>query len=719
MSSGRWCRCLALVQVHRVEFARVFCAFDFLARALVLGWFCCTPNGIGTIKGADFPPAQAGLVLTNAAQVRALKPEQAARKIPTHLRGVVLMEGGSELTLSDATAAIYVESDTNAFSGFRRGQLVELEGVTDPGKFAPTIRVSKAWQVGTAPIPSPQLVSFEDLLTGSWDAQWVEIAGVVRHVGPSEREPGLYELWLATGGGRLQVSLAGEMGTQVVVDSAVHVRGVCYYRFNIARQALSPVLSVPNDEPVVMRTPAPIVPDEVPLRSIASLLRFDPHEVHGHRVRIRGVVTHVEPEQGFWIQDQDKGLRVNARQTGLLSVGNEVEVLGFVSRGGYSPVLEDTTQKELETVAAPVPRRLRRPTQALERDADLVELDATIREKWLALDGCRLNLVHGTNGFSALLRFASRESMPDSWRPGSQVRITGICQVNAGVPRVSIGTIAPQSFEVLLRSAADLVVLVPPPWWTPERVAWVLGFVVALLFLVVLAVVSNHRRHMREQALARARSEAEFAAVWNERNRIARELHDTLAQGLGAISMQLEVAKRNLPQDSKAKGPLDEARLLARSNLAEARNAIWNMRSQVLETGALSTALRDILHKLTDGTKTQGGLLVRGTERRLAPVTENSLLRIGQEAITNAAKHAQASRVEVVLEFSDRQAQLSVMDDGCGFDPENPPASDGGFGLVGIRERCAELHGELTVSSQPGEGTLLTINLPLPGTAVR
>ncbi|MCX6924262.1 MAG: sensor histidine kinase, partial [Verrucomicrobia bacterium] len=632
---------------------------------LLFQWTLC--GWIWTCVSATAFAAGSELVLTNAGQVRSLKTEEAARQAPVHLRGVVLMCGNTDLTIRDETAAIYLQAATNVFAVFHRGDLVDIEGVSDPGKFAPMVQVTKALKIGTAPIPDPQPATFDELLIGRWDAQWVEVVGVVRRIGPAERYPDIVELWLATGGGLLPVSLSKEEGAKVAVDSAVRIRRVCFYRFNIARQALSPVLSVPPDEPVVVRAPAPVAPEDIPLRSIASLMRFDPEEVQGHRVRVRGVVTHVEPEHDFWIHDVQKGLRVDSPQTGHLAAGTEVEVLGFVSRGGYTPVLEDAVYRELGTTTPPIPSRLAWPAQALERDADLVELDATIQEQWLALDGCRLRLVDGTNGFSALLRLRSKTQVPKDWSPRSRVRIRGICMVNAGTPGVTAGTIDPQSFEILLRSPSDLQVLQPPPWWTPEHVAWVLGFVIGALLLAVLGVVWNHRRHIREQVLARAKSEAEFAAVWNERNRIACELHDTLAQGLGAISMQLEVVKRNLPPHSGARVPLDEARLLARSNLAEARQAIWNMRSQVLETGDLSTALRDILRSMTEGTKTRSELFVRGNVRRLAPVTENNVLRIGQEAITNAAKHANADRIEVVLEFAKRQVQLSVLDDGCGF----------------------------------------------------
>ena len=139
------------------------------------------------------------------------------------------------------------------------------------------------------------------------------------------------------------------------------------------------------------------------------------------------------------------------------------------------------------------------------------------------------------------------------------------------------------------------------------------------------------------------------------------------------------------------------------------------MRSQMLETNDLATALGDVLRKFTEGTGTNGEMRTRGSIRRLPPVAENDLLFIGQEAITNAVKYAQAKNIQVVLEYESRQLRLSVTDDGKGFDATRPPRSESGFGLIGMRERVAELHAKLSVTSEPGEGTILTLELPLLG----
>jgi signal transduction histidine kinase len=98
----------------------------------------------------------------------------------------------------------------------------------------------------------------------------------------------------------------------------------------------------------------------------------------------------------------------------------------------------------------------------------------------------------------------------------------------------------------------------------------------------------------------------------------------------------------------------------------------------------------------------------------LPPILENALLRIGQEAITNAERHAQARQIEVTLEFADKQVGLSVKDDGCGFDLSQVPQTNGNFGLVGMRERAQQLHGDLVVQSQPGAGTEIRFTAPAP-----
>jgi signal transduction histidine kinase len=139
------------------------------------------------------------------------------------------------------------------------------------------------------------------------------------------------------------------------------------------------------------------------------------------------------------------------------------------------------------------------------------------------------------------------------------------------------------------------------------------------------------------------------------------------------------------------------------------------MRPQVLETGDLVTALKNILQQMSAGNGLATYFDITGRERRLPAVIENNVLRLGQEAVTNAVKHAQAKKISVWLEFGEKHFALVVADDGRGFDPAKPPRSAGGFGLLGMRDRAKELKGRLDVLSPPAGGTEIHLWIPLSG----
>jgi signal transduction histidine kinase len=198
--------------------------------------------------------------------------------------------------------------------------------------------------------------------------------------------------------------------------------------------------------------------------------------------------------------------------------------------------------------------------------------------------------------------------------------------------------------------------------------------------------------------------------VVTERARISREIHDTLAQGLAGICVQLENVATTLDDSPQtARRHLDRARDLARSSLAEARRSVWNLR-QPLEAVALTDALDDAARRLTIDTGAHVQFDVIGAPRRLAAEVEANLLRIAQEALTNASKHANANNIEVQLRFERRHVFLRVRDDGRGFDTDVALAVDmTRFGLAGMRERAEQMGGSLHVWSQHGLGTEVTL----------
>lgn len=213
---------------------------------------------------------------------------------------------------------------------------------------------------------------------------------------------------------------------------------------------------------------------------------------------------------------------------------------------------------------------------------------------------------------------------------------------------------------------------------------------------------------------ARLYDQTRELAVTEERNRLAREIHDTLAQGLSALTMQLELADAALPTDlERAREAISRALGLARLNLEEARRSVQNLRSRSLARKSLADAVRALLEHAS---KENGYYFSfrHNVAGEIAPAIENGVYRIVQEAITNINRHAQASEVTVALELNGNGLRLLIEDDGVGFDPEAwASARDGHFGIIGMQERAHLLGGTLHVRSTPGDGTVIELQIPV------
>ena len=205
---------------------------------------------------------------------------------------------------------------------------------------------------------------------------------------------------------------------------------------------------------------------------------------------------------------------------------------------------------------------------------------------------------------------------------------------------------------------------------------------------------------------------AEHGAV-EERNRLAREIHDTLAQGLTAISLQLESADVLLDAGSveRARSFVQQALLLTRANLEEARRSVLDLRAAPLEDRTLAEALEALLERTNDelGIKTHFDCV--GASVPLPARVEAGVYRIAQEAITNALRHAEANSISIRLTVTAEKLELCIEDNGLGFDPSNLPA--GHFGLIGLNERAKLLNGTLAIHSSPGEGTEIEVVIPV------
>jgi len=285
--------------------------------------------------------------------------------------------------------------------------------------------------------------------------------------------------------------------------------------------------------------------------------------------------------------------------------------------------------------------------------------------------------------------------------------------IDAGTRRVAYYTSIPHGhyrFLVAARNAggawgqaAELAFELRPHFY---QTTW---FRVLSAFLVAGLIFAIYRLRVRTL-------KGRFDAVAAERNRLAREIHDTLAQSFVAVSMRLEVMAQMLRTSDNVepcRQQLDQTRTLVREGLEEARRSIWDLRSEGPEAQTLPARLARLVRKTTSQVS-DTRLENTGVYRPLGQSTEDELYRIAQEAVANAIRHANPSTIRLRLSYSLDHLQLEVVDNGIGFDASAEPATQSGhFGLAGMRERARILHAEVMLESAPGEGTSVKVSVPI------
>jgi signal transduction histidine kinase len=223
-------------------------------------------------------------------------------------------------------------------------------------------------------------------------------------------------------------------------------------------------------------------------------------------------------------------------------------------------------------------------------------------------------------------------------------------------------------------------------------------------------------RKRAERALRRARErtlEARFAAVLDERTRLAREIHDTLLQGFTGVALKLLALTSRVPGPPEIIGDLRDLVTLSQKTLEDARHAVWDMRAPALAGEDFPQALRATVEDRLHGTGLELEFEVEGASHPLDSETTAVVMRVAQEAIANVVKHAGAKQVKVKLGYQARGVRLSVIDDGHGFAVQPDLHAYGGhWGLLGMRERASQLRANLLIQSSPGQGTEIVLLIP-------
>jgi signal transduction histidine kinase len=650
--------------------------------------------------------------LRTVAEVRHLPAAAMAVHPKVRVRGVMTFSWHSaptEFTLQDASGAVWLPQ-MNLPAECRVGTEIEVTGTVEQGGVGPVVKPESVRALGQGTMPAPRSAVYEDLLTADFNALRVELTGVIRgqRVNP-ETGLGWLALELASGGGRVTVNVTHEItGHPELVDARVRVRGVCLHGMDSLQQTFLPVLNAHGLEDIDVVSAGTLQPFTLPVLPLNALMRSTGPAGPGHRVHVRGTVTLQRAEGSFFLQDETRGLQVFLREPSSPLPDEVVEVTGFPEPGAFSPVLRDADW---------------RPSGSRARAAPLtVGADEAVKSdgRLLTVSG-HLNAIEKNGGETLLtlenggIRFVARApgDLTGLWIPGSILSLTGVCAVEVGNWESLVTHRQPQGFSLLLRGPADVALEKAAPWWTPTRTAWMLAATGLALLAGLGSVWLRSRRRLVEVNKTREAARVQFQAVLGERTRLARDIHDTLAQGFAGISMQLEVLNDRLRDriPDETMHHLECARDLVRHSLAESRRTVWNLRAQSLEECGLTGALERLGQSVTAGHTLKFDLLVTGEVRPLPPGVEDNLLRIGQEALTNSIHHSRAAEVHLCLAFRPDSVTLTVRDDGCGFDAEAPPRSTqaGGFGLRGIRERAAAMGAVLRIKSCCGAGTTIEI----------
>jgi signal transduction histidine kinase len=661
--------------------------------------------------------------LRTVAAIRRLTVEQTQQKIPVHLRGVVTFSNERLYSrfVQDDTAGIYLQFPANIGPPpLVPGQLVEVTGTCSPGEYAPVVVVNRVQAVGQAPLPASKVVTYEQLASGVEDSQFIEITGIVR----SARllEDSQYNLIeIATGGGRLPV-YAKELPVKRIeelLDCAVRVRGVCSTKFNHKRQLFAIRLMVPRPEDLEIKVPAPKDPFAIAARPIGSLLQFAPQETYGHRVKVVGTVIYYAPGEAIFLQDGEQGVEVQTEEHNPLQLGDRVEVLGFVSQGEYTPVLQDATYRKISPGRPPEPVVLTLD-EVLKgnHDSRLIQVAARVLDRTQHNSELYLILQADNLIFHAHLKQAKGRDDFAGLENGSRVAVTGVCRIEPGEWEAGEAWRA-KGFRIDLRSAADVVLLQAPPWWTLRRVLWMsgaLGFVALAAFgwvAVLHRQVAERTRQLEIQIQERQRAERR-QEIEQERARVAHDLHDDLGAGLTEVNMLSSLVKSPTTSADEKHRYLDGLTETARRMVTSLDEIVWAVNPRNDTISSLASYFGSYAQRLLDLAGVSCGLDVAEElpEHPLDPKFRQEIFFAFKEALTNVVRHAHATQVWLRISVVENRLVVEVADNGRGFNlRERQAHSDG---LANMKERLSALGGSCEIVSDIQKGTTVRFSAPLP-----
>ncbi|MEM0964557.1 MAG: sensor histidine kinase [Verrucomicrobiota bacterium] len=688
-------------------------------------------------------------------EVRVLTESEAeeSRRVVLEGQAIRVHPAGHGFFLHDGQSGIYVEGlpPGKSFEDLTAGDLVRIEGYTKPGHFTPSIQPETFQKTGRAPLPEARPFYLYQIFDTNIDSDWVSVMGRLISVTVFDRLNAIV-IGLDMNGITVYAQLPKtEEGLQRVRElmfRLVRFDAVAGSVFNTNRQLTGRIFFVNSAQDLIPLREGALVED-MPSFGIHELMRV------GARLRqsvqTEGVVTYVSDSELF-LRGKESSLLVVPKEVPDVSLGDTVVVGGLVWPQPVSPAFRAIEVERMREGDPPEPKQVVLGNEIdsglnfelIQLEAELVDIGKSFEISVLDVEEKeRVSLLcrSGPHLFEAYLPEGETLSGVE---PGALLSLTGICRLE--VAPEALGIIFVDGLSLQLRGLEDVKVLKAAPFWTPLRL--VLLLLIALVLMSLFVVWVFLLRRTVERQTSTISSQIERQTISDERQRIARELHDNLEQGLAAMAIQLRGAykllqrlankaeqsvRRSINLSEQAdpnlqthlKGRLEEIAhdsaqsqrtvRTAQEMLAhcseEARASILDLRGGLLERMDLPSALDVALELITEGSGAQVTVEVLGSARKLRKSAERNLLLIARESATNAIRHGEPKRIDVSIEYRTSSLRLTIIDDGVGFDPYQRKKA-GHFGLIGMKERAVSLKGKLEIKSEASKGTSVVLLIP-------
>lgn len=670
-------------------------------------------------------------VLTQAASLAQALQENAVGTA-FDLDAVILSESQAtdfDFAIRDASGATIILPPDRSFRP-HPGTRIRAQGKIERAPFGHAVAACARIDTICGGVPPPVgTASFEEILSGKWDARPVRTTGLLRDYFLDEIDPKYLFLILTQGNRTIYATTPRHEPDDLVrLDSLVGheltLTSLCDPHPSGLRRKIGRILRINDLHAIPAFRAASADPFDVPRLDSPNRLQPADLDTLGRR-RTAGRVLAVWQDCAILIRTPDGSLsRVDLAKGAPPSFNDPIEVVGF---------------PETDFYRVNFARAIWRPTNLPERPPDvpydisadslMTDIDgkktfnADFHGKTVHLRGTVRSLPRHGLGDGRLLVESANVSLPveigadptcaESLAPGSVIDVTGVCVTDIENGRPNL--VFPHIKEVLLvvRKPGDIVIVRNPPWWTPTKLLVLIGSLVLAIAAILawnrsLRTLARRRgKALADEELGRLASDLKVI----ERTRLAVELHDSVAQNLTGVSMEIDAGLRLCPALPPAAAPhFMRAQKTLDSCRAELRNCLWDLRSQALEEGDMARAIRLTLNPILGAVKLNVRFNVPRT--RLTDNTAHAVLRIIRELVTNAVRHGHAHTIRIAGSIEGETLAFSVRDDGCGFDPAHVPGvAQGHFGLQGIRERVASLAGEASIAPAPGGGMKVAVRL--------